>query len=167
MRQVKYRVPACKCINNLPNACKECINAVEPHIHSPATAYQVSNGTGHDRLLHPQPRVEAHQSKQILSVEEEKLIGRLCEALDDLDHIFKRKMVKASNMSLLPAGWQWQLAKYWFTWFLDQNISLMSMVGHHFDCHTAYATHPTIFKDFYCKAYKFQYLAIIFTNWGK
>jgi hypothetical protein len=57
-----------------------------------------------DRLQGAQPRVEAHQSEQILSVEEEKSIVRFCEALDDLGHPLKVKMVKAFAMSLLPPG---------------------------------------------------------------
>jgi hypothetical protein len=83
MGRVNLRVPACECENNIQNGCKDCINGVEPSIHSAASSYGVPYGTLRDRLQGAQSRVEAHQSEQILSVEEEKSIVRFCEALDD------------------------------------------------------------------------------------
>jgi hypothetical protein len=71
MGRVKPRVPACECENNLQNARNNYINGVEPSIRSAASTYGVPYGTLRNRLQGTQPRVEAHQSEQILSVEEE------------------------------------------------------------------------------------------------
>jgi len=71
MGRAKPRVPAHEHKNNLKNAHIYYTNGVEPSIGSATTTYRVPYGTYHDRLLGTQPRVEAHQSEQILSVEEE------------------------------------------------------------------------------------------------
>jgi len=71
MGTVKPREPACERENNLQTARKDDINGVQSSIRSAASTYGVPYGALCDRLQGAQPRVEAHQSEQILSVEEE------------------------------------------------------------------------------------------------
>jgi len=156
MGRVNLRVPARERENNLQNARKDYINGVEPSIRSAASTYGVPYGTLRDRLQGAQSRVEAHQSEQILSVEEEKSIVRFCEALDDLGHPLKGKMVKAFAMALLPPARRRQLGKHWLTRFLNRNPSLTSKFSQRLDRQRANANNPAILKDFYRKVYKFQ-----------
>jgi len=119
MGRVKPRVSVPECENNLPNDRNDYINGVEFSVRSAASNYGVPYGTLCDRLQGAQPRVEAHQSEQILSVEEEKSIVRFCETLDDLGHPLEVKMVKAFAMSLIPPGRRRHLGKHWLTRFLN------------------------------------------------
>jgi len=89
MGRVKPGVPACECKNNLQYAHKDYINAVEPSFCEAASTYGMPYGMLCDRLRGTQPRVEAHQSEQIHSVEEEKSILRFGKTLDDLGHSLK------------------------------------------------------------------------------
>jgi hypothetical protein len=117
-----------------------------------------------DRLQGVQSRVEAHQSEQILSVEEEESIVRFCEPLDDLGHPLKVMMVKAFAMSLLPPGQRRQLGNHWLTRFVNQNPSVTSKFSHHLDHKRANANISAILKVFYRKVSIFQSLVKILTN---
>jgi len=111
MGRVKPRAPAHEHKHKLQNSREDDINEVEPSIRSAASTYRVPYWTMRDRLLGAQPRVEAHQYEQILSVEEEKSMVRFYEALDDVGHPLKVKRVMAFAMSLLPPGRQQQGGK--------------------------------------------------------
>jgi hypothetical protein len=151
MGRVKPRVPARERENNLQNARNDYINGVEPSIRSAASTYGVPYATLRDRLQGVQSRVEAHQSEQILSVEEEESIVRFCEPLDDLGHPLKVKMVKVFAMSLLPPGRRRQLGKHWLIRFLNRNPSVTSKFSQRLDHQRTNADNPAILKDFYRK----------------
>jgi hypothetical protein len=72
MGRIKPRVPAHKGINELQNACKDYINAVELSVCSAVSTDGISYGTEYVRLQGTQSRVETHWSEKILSVEKDK-----------------------------------------------------------------------------------------------
>ena len=103
MGKVIQRKAASERQRDLNKAEHECIVGLEPSIRSVARTYGVPYGTLRGRLQGAKPHADAHSQEQILFVEEEKVIVRLCVTLDNWGHPL-RGSVKAFVMSLLPSA---------------------------------------------------------------
>ena len=90
-------------------------------------------GTLRGRLQGANPRADAHSQEQILSVEEEKGIVRLCVTLDDWGHPLRGPLIKAFAISLLPHARRRQLGNHWLTRFLNRNPAIVSKFSQHLD----------------------------------
>jgi hypothetical protein len=94
MGRVKPREPVADRENNIQNAKQAYFIGEVTSIRSVASIYGIPYGTLRDLLRGAQPRSIAHEKEQLLTPEEEKLIVRFCEALDDLGHPLQGKIVK-------------------------------------------------------------------------
>ena len=86
MGRVTVRKAASERQKDLKKAEQGYITGLEPSICSAARTYGMPYGTLRGRLQGAKPRADAHSQEQILSVEEEKAIVRLCVTLDDWGH---------------------------------------------------------------------------------
>ena len=115
MGRVTVRKAASERQKDLKKAEQDYIAGLEPSIRSAAGTYGVPYGTLRGRLQGANPRADAHSQEQILSVEEEKAILRLCVTLDDWGHPLRGSLVKDFAMSLLPQARRRQLGNHWLT----------------------------------------------------
>ena len=110
-------------------------------------------GTLGNRLQGSKPRTKSRSQEQILSMEEEKAIVRFCVTLDDLGHLLRGSLAKASATSLLLPARRRQLSKHWPTRFLNRNPALASKFSQRLGRQRANANDPAILKDFFCKLF--------------
>ena len=153
MGKVKKCKAASEREKDLKEAQHDYITGLEPFICSAVKTYGVPYGTLRDRLQGARPRADAHSQEQILSVEEEKAIVRLCVTLDDWGHPLRGSLVKAFAMSLLPHTRRRQLGNHWLTRFLNRNPAIVSKFSQRLDRQRANASDPVILKDYFRKVF--------------
>ena len=122
-----------------------------PSIRSAAAAYGVPYETVRNRLRGTKTRQESHQNQQLLTVEEEKAIVRLCLALDDWGHPLKLPMIKEFATALLPPEKHREIGQRWVNRFLSRNPDLVARYGQRLGRQRATASDPAILKDFFKK----------------
>ena len=145
MGRVTVRKAASERQKDLKKAEQDYIAGLEPSIRSAARTYGVPYGTLRGRLQGANPRADAHSQEQILSVEEEKAILRLCVTLDDWGHpLALQGSLKDFAMSLLPQARRRQLGNHWLTRFLNQNPAIVSKFSQRLDRQRANASDPVI-----------------------
>jgi len=122
-------------------------------IRSAAAAYRIPYETVRNRLRGTKTRQESHRSQQLLTVEEEKAIVRLCLTLDDWGHPLKLPMIKEFATALLsesPEKRQ-EVGQRWVNRFLGRNPEVVSKYSQRLDRQRATASDPAILKDFFMK----------------
>ena len=102
MGKVIQRKAASEQQKDLKKAEHDYIAGLEPSMRSAARTYGVPYGTLRGHPQGAKPRADAHSQEQILSVEEEKAIVRLCLTLDDRGHPLRGPVIKTFAISLLP-----------------------------------------------------------------
>ena len=160
MGKVVQRKAASERQKDLKKAEHDYIAGLEPSIRSATRTHGVPYGTLRGRLQGAKPRADAHSQEQILSVEEEKAIVRLCVTLDDWGHPLRGSIIKAFAMSLLPRARRRQLGNHWLTRFLNRNSAIVSMFSQRLDRQRANASDPVILKDYFYKVFILYYFSL-------
>lgn len=146
------------------SALKDLASGKISSIRAAAEYYGLKYETLRDRKKGAENRVEAHESQQNLTSQEEKAVVRWISKVDDWGWPPKVDYMKQIALGFMrshgPEFQNLKLGKNWITRFLNRHPQLASKFATRLDKQRSYASNPIILRDFFHKVSLFIQIII-------